>query len=44
MQALELGAGLDAGVLDEDLAGVAVDLERLGLPSAAIQREHQLQP
>ena len=42
VHALQLSAGLDAGVLDEDLAGVAVDLERLGLPSAAIQREHQL--
>ena len=30
VQALQLSAGLDAGVLDEDPAGVAVDLKRLG--------------
>ena len=42
MQTLQLGTGLDADLLDEDATGLAVDLERLGLPPAAIQREHQL--
>ena len=41
MQPLQLSARLDAGRLDQEFAGVAVDLERLGLTSAAIQREHQ---
>ena len=35
-------AGLDPELLDEDLARVAVGLQRVGLAAAAIQREHQL--
>ena len=42
VEVMELGARLDPELLDEDLAGVAVGLQRVGLAAAAIQREHQL--
>ena len=42
VQTLELWTGLDAGLVDEHAAGVAVDHERLGLAPAAIEREHQV--
>jgi hypothetical protein len=35
-------ARLDAQLLDELPAGVLVDLQRVGLPVAAVQREHEL--
>ena len=37
-------AGLDPELSDEDLAGVLIGLQRLGLPVAAVQSEHQLRP
>ena len=42
MEVVQLGAWLDPELLDEDLAGVAVGLQRVGLAAAAVQREHQL--
>jgi hypothetical protein len=39
---LERPAGLDAELLDENTASVVVELERLGLPTRAIEGEHQL--
>jgi hypothetical protein len=42
VQALELRAWLDADVLDELLARVAVGRERVGLPAAAVQRQQPL--
>ena len=42
MEVVELGAGLDPELVDEDVAGVAVGLERVGLAAAAIQGEHQV--
>ncbi len=42
LELLELTAGLDTELLDEHTTRVCVDLERLGLPSRAIEREHQL--
>ena len=38
----QLRPGLDADLLDERAPRLAVDLERLGLAPAAIEREHQL--
>ena len=38
----ELVGGIDPELLDEHPADVLVRLERLGLPAAAVQREHQL--
>ena len=38
----QLGAGLDADLLDQHAARVAIGLERLGLTSGAVQREHAL--
>lgn len=37
----ERGAGFDTQFLVEQPAGVGVDGERLGLPAAAVQREHE---
>ena len=42
MQALELRAGLDADVLDQLPARVAVGRERVRLPAAAVQRQQPL--
>ena len=42
VQPPQLGAGLDADLLDERRARVAVGLERLGLAPGAVQREHPL--
>ena len=42
LEVVELGAGLDPELVDEDVAGVAVGLERVGLAAAAIQGEHQV--
>ena len=42
VEVVQLGARLDPELLDEDLAGVPVGLQRVGLAAAAIQREHQL--
>jgi hypothetical protein len=42
MQALQLGAWLDAELLDEDSACVLVGLQRLGLTAGTIQRGHEL--
>ena len=42
VEVVQLGARLDPELLDEDLAGVAVGLQRVGLAAAAVQREHQL--
>jgi hypothetical protein len=38
----QLGAGLDADLLDQRGPGRAVGLERVGLAAAAVQREHPL--
>ena len=42
LELAQLSAGLDAELVDEHLAGRAVDLERLGLAAATVQAEHQL--
>ena len=42
LEALELGAGLQAEFLDERAAGAAVGFERVGLAAGAVEREHQL--
>jgi hypothetical protein len=42
VQTPQRGRRLDADLLDQPAASVAVDLERLRLPPTAIQREHQL--
>ena len=42
VQPPQLGAGLDADLLDQHCARVAVGLERLRLAPAAVQREHAL--
>jgi hypothetical protein len=39
---VEFGARLDTELLDEDVAGVAVGLECIGLAAAAVEREHQV--
>ena len=41
-RARSCGPRLDADLLDERPPRVAVDLERLGLAPAAVEREHQL--
>ena len=38
----QLGPGLDARSLDEQRPSFAVALERVGLPSGAVEREHEL--
>jgi hypothetical protein len=40
----QLGAGVDAEVLGELLARVVKDAQRLGLPAAAVQRDHEKSP
>ena len=42
VEVVEFGARFDPELLDEDLAGVAIGLQRVGLAAAAIEREHQL--
>ena len=42
LELAQLSAGLDAELVDEHLAGRAVDLKRLGLAAATVQAEHQL--
>jgi hypothetical protein len=42
VEIVEVRSWLDPELLDEDVAGVAVGLKRVGLAAAAIQREHQL--
>ena len=43
LQPPQIGAGLDADLLNERLPGLTVRVERVGLPAGAIQREHPLQ-
>ncbi len=42
LELLERGARLEAELVGEDAARVAVDLERVGLPPAAVEGEHAL--
>ena len=42
VQGGQVGAGLDAELLDERAPGVGEDRERLGLPAAAVVGQHQL--
>ena len=42
VQLAQIGAGLDPERVDQDLACARVDLERVGLAPAAVEREHQL--
>jgi hypothetical protein len=42
LEAPQLGAGLDAEVVDQRASRVAVDVERLRLAATAIERQHQL--
>ncbi len=42
VQALELGAGLDADLLHQPGARLAIGLERLRLPAGAVEGEHAL--
>ena len=42
LERLQRRGRLDPEALDERLPGRAVDLERLGLPAGAVEREHQL--
>ena len=42
MHAAQKRARLEAQLLDEQLAALAIDLERLRLPARAVEREHQL--
>ena len=39
---LELRARVQAEILDQDVAGAAVGVERVGLAAGAVEREHQL--
>ncbi len=41
MHGREAGSGFHAQFVDQQLAGVRVDAQRLGLPAAPVQREHQ---
>ena len=41
-EACELGAGVQAEVLDEGVAGAAVGVERVGLAAGAVEGEHEL--
>ena len=43
-QLSQLGAGIEAEFVGEKAPRVPVRRKRVGLPAAAIQREHQLQP
>ena len=42
MEVVQLYARLDPELLDEDLACLAISLQRIALAAAAVQREHQL--
>ena len=42
VQALEVGPGLDADLVDQRAAGVSVRVERLGLSPAPVERQHPL--
>ena len=42
VQGLELGAGIDALLVDERSARVVVRAERVRLPAGAVEREHEL--
>ena len=42
LEPLQLGARLDAQLVDEPISSLLVDLERLHLAARAIEREHQL--
>jgi hypothetical protein len=44
LEPAQLGAGLERHLLGEHAPGFAVSLERVGLATAAIEREHQLPP
>ncbi len=44
MHAAQERARLEAELLDEQLPALAIDLERLRLPTGAVEREHQLRP
>jgi hypothetical protein len=44
LELLQLEPGLDAELLAQCLARAAVELERVGLPARAVEREHQLRP
>jgi hypothetical protein len=41
LQVLQLLPGLDAELLDQQRAGAAADVERLGLAAGPVQRQHQ---
>jgi hypothetical protein len=42
LELLEPLAGLDPELVDEGLSRPSIDIERLGLPAGAVEREHQL--
>jgi hypothetical protein len=42
LEVLELAAGLQAQVLDQQSSHLPVDAQRLGMPPGAMQRQHQL--
>ena len=44
MQLAQFGTGVDAQLLGDGVPGLAVDLERLGVPPGAVQGAHQQQP
>ena len=44
MELAQLGPGVDAQLLGDGVPGLPVDLERLGVPSGAVQGLHQQQP
>ena len=44
VELLQAAAGVDAELVHEHSPGVVVGLERLGLPTRAIERQHQLPP
>ena len=44
LESLQLGPRLEAELVREPPAALAIGLERIGLPSGAIEREHQLPP
>ena len=44
VQELEVPAGVDPELVDEEAASVLVGAKRLGLATAAVQRHHQLAP
>ena len=44
MQPAQVRPGVDAELLDQDRAGPLVGQQRIGLPTRAIQRQHELRP